>query len=92
MFSEDNIIFGDIDCDIVSFFSNDIGFNGINLNNANLDDNNFDDCDPETINQVRLMACYNKCKQHQTYKKYRSGIIACITTSNRSLRLVYVAR
>ena len=41
--------FADIDSDIVTFFSNDMGLNSTNLNNINLDDNNFGDCYPETI-------------------------------------------
>ena len=52
VFSNDDIVFGDIDSDLVTFFSNDIGRNTIKLNNINLDDDNFDDCDPETINNV----------------------------------------
>ena len=30
--SNDGIVFGDIDSDVVIFFSNDIGLNSINLN------------------------------------------------------------
>ena len=40
-FFNNDIIFNDIDSDIVTFFSNDIGLNIINLNNVNLDDDNF---------------------------------------------------
>ena len=39
------------------------------LDNINLDDNNFDDCDLETINHVRLMAWYNRFKQHKACEK-----------------------
>ena len=39
------------------------------LDNINLDDNNFGDCDPETINHVRLMAWYNRFKQHKACEK-----------------------
>ena len=46
----------DVNSDIVTIFSNDIGLDSINLNNVNLDDDNFDDCDPETINHGRLTA------------------------------------
>ena len=38
------------------------------LDNINLDDNNFDDCDLET-NHVRLMAWYNRFKQHKACEK-----------------------
>ena len=71
VFSNDDIIFGDIDSNIVTFFSNNIGLNSKNLHNVNLDDDNFDDCDPKTINQVRLMAWYNRYKQHKACKKSR---------------------
>ena len=64
-----DIIFGDIDFNTFTFFSNDIGLNSINLNNVNLDDDNFDDCDPETCNHVRLMVWYNRNKQHKACKK-----------------------
>ena len=67
--SNNDIDFGDIDSDIVTFFSNDIGLNSINLNNINRDKNNFDDCDPKTINHIRLMTWYNRFKQHNGYKK-----------------------
>ena len=42
IFSNDDISFGDLDSDIVTFFSNDIGVNSINFNNFNLDNYNFD--------------------------------------------------
>ena len=54
VFSNDGIVFGNIDSDIVTFFSNYVGLNSINRNNNNLDDVNFDVCDPETVNHVRL--------------------------------------
>ena len=39
--------------------------NTIDLNNINLDEDLFED-DPETIVHVRLMALYNKYKQHES--------------------------
>ena len=69
VFSNDDIVFGDIDSDIVTFFSNDIGLNSISLSNTNLVEEKFDDGDPETINHFRLMAWYNKHKQHKACKK-----------------------
>ena len=39
--------------------------NTIDLNNINLDEDLFED-DPETIVHVRLMAWYNKYKQHES--------------------------
>ena len=53
----------------VTFFSRDTNLNSVTLDNINLDDNGFDYCDPETINQVRLIGCYNKYKQRKASKK-----------------------
>ena len=41
------VVFGDIDSDIVTFFSTDIGLNILNL------DDNFDNCNTETISHAR---------------------------------------
>ena len=38
LFSDDFIVFGDLDSDYVTFFINDIGLNSISLDNINLDD------------------------------------------------------
>ena len=59
-----DIIFGNIDSDIVIFFNN-----SIMLNNANLNDDNFDDCDRKTINHFRIMTWYNRYKQNKGCKK-----------------------
>ena len=45
VFSNGDIDFDDIDSDIVTLFSDDMGHNTISLNNVNLDDENFDDDD-----------------------------------------------
>ena len=63
VFSNDDIIIGDTDSDIATFFINDIGLNSINFKNVN--PGNFEDCDPETINHVIFMSCFNRYKQHQ---------------------------
>ena len=63
VFSNDDIIIGDTDSEIATFFINDIGLNSINFKNVN--PGNFEDCDPETINHVRFMSCFNRYKQHQ---------------------------
>ena len=55
IFSNDDIVSGDIDSDIVTFFSNGICLKSINLNNINTNHDNFDDHDPETISHARLM-------------------------------------
>ena len=68
VFSNDDIVFGDIDSDIFTFFSNDIDLNSVNLNNVNLVDDNFDNYDPKTINHVKLMAWYNRFKQCKAHK------------------------
>ena len=59
VFPNDDIVFGDIDTDFVTFFWNDIALNSINLTIINLDHDNFDDCDSKTINHIRLMTSYN---------------------------------
>ena len=69
IFSNDYIVFGDLDSDFVAFFSSGIGVNSLTLANTNLDDNNFDDCGPETINHVKLMPWHNKYKQRNASKK-----------------------
>ena len=67
VFANDDIVFSDINSDIVTLFSNDIGFNSINLNN--IDDDSFHNFHPKTINQVRHMTWYNRYKQHKACKK-----------------------
>ena len=67
--SNDDIVFQDIDSDIATFFSIDIGLTNIKLENINLDDDKFHDYDPETTNHIRLMACYNRYEQHKTYRR-----------------------
>ena len=62
----------------VTFFSRDTNLNSVTLDNINLDDNGSDYCDPETINQVRLIGCYNKYKQRKASKKSRWRIIKSI--------------
>ena len=42
VFSDDNIFFHDVDSNIITSLSNDIGFNTIGLNNINLDDDNYE--------------------------------------------------
>ena len=63
IFFNDDIVSGDIDSDIVTFFSNGICLKSINLNNINTNHDNFDDHDPETIRDARLMGWYNRYKQ-----------------------------
>ena len=49
--------FHGVDSNIISILSDNMAFNTVKLNNVNLvDDGNFDEDDPETINNVRLMA------------------------------------
>ena len=42
VFSNEYIVFGDLDSDFVTLFSKDIGFNSIALDNIYLDDDDFD--------------------------------------------------
>ena len=64
-FNDIDIIFDDIDSDIVKLFSSDIVLNSIKINN----DNNFDDCNPKIINHVRLLAWYNRYSQYKACQK-----------------------
>ena len=54
VFSNYDMVFGDLKSDFFAFFSNDKGFNIVTLDNINLDDNYFDNFDPET-NHVTLI-------------------------------------
>ena len=69
VFSDDYIIFGNIDSDLITLFSNEIDLNSIRFNNVNLDDDSFDHLDPKTINYIRLMAWYNIYKQQKMCEK-----------------------
>ena len=52
----DNDIFSvNVDADVITFFSDDLGFNIIDLNNISIDDDSFDKDNPETIICVRLI-------------------------------------
>ena len=42
VFSDGDIFLHDIDSNIITFFSDDMGFGTTDLNNINLDDDNFD--------------------------------------------------
>ena len=42
VFSDDNTFFHDVDPNIITSLSNDMGFNTIGLNNINLDDDNYE--------------------------------------------------
>ena len=64
-FFYDDIVFGEIDSDIATFYSTDIGLNSINFNHVNRDDDNFDDYNPENIDYIRVTTWYNRHKQHK---------------------------
>lgn len=42
VFSNDDLVFGDLSSNFVTFFSKDISLNSIALDNINLDNDNFD--------------------------------------------------
>ena len=52
IFCNNDIIFSDMDFDIITFFSDDIALNITMLNNVNLDYDDLDDCNPKIINHV----------------------------------------
>ena len=68
VFSDDDVDLDDINSNIVTFFSDDMGLNTIDLNSINFDNNNFNDDDPETIIHVRFMAWCNRFQQRKACK------------------------
>ena len=56
VYSNDNIVFSNEDCNNVTFSSVDMDILSVDLNNVNLNDVNFDEDDPETIIHVRFIA------------------------------------
>ena len=64
VFSNDDINLNYLDCDIVTFLSDDMDVNTIGLNNINLDDN-----DLEIMIHVRPVAWCNEYKQCKTFEK-----------------------
>ena len=55
IFSDDSIVFGDLESNFATDFSKDIKVNSRTIDNINLSDDNFDHCDPETFSHVRLV-------------------------------------
>ena len=52
--SNSGTFFDDAGSNIITFLSNDMGFNNVDLNNINLNDYNFDEDDLENFNQARF--------------------------------------
>ena len=92
VFSNDYIVFGDLNSDFGTFFSSYIGLNSMTPDNVGLDDVHFDYCDPETINHVKLIALHDKYNQHKAPKKDKGRIAVCSMASNKMVGLVYVRR
>ena len=68
IFSDDYITFGDLSNDFVTYFSKKMGSNNITVDKICLDNGTF--CfNPETINLVRIMDCYNKHNQRKVSRK-----------------------
>ena len=67
--SKDNIVFADIDYNIVAYLDNDMSLYTIRSNNNSLDDDTFEDYDPETIIHFRPMAWFNKYMEHKVCEK-----------------------
>ena len=89
--SNDYVVFGDTDPDIVTFSSSDVGFDSINLNNINLDENNFEDCAAETIMLDSWLGIIDTSNTRHV-KKDRLRIIACNKASNKNMGLVHLRR
>ena len=69
MFSNHNIVFGDLNSDFVIFFSNDVGLKSVTLDNIDIDDDNFDDCDLGTNSLVGVMAWHINLSDAKHLKK-----------------------
>ena len=69
MFFNHHVVLVNANSDDVTFFSDDMGLVNVDLNNFSLDDDNFGIVYPKTIIPVRLMASYNRYKQHKACKK-----------------------
>ena len=69
VFSNDDLVFGDLKSGFVAFFSNDKGLNIVTMDSINLEDNNFNNFDPETINYITLMGWSNRLNQGKSRKK-----------------------
>ena len=54
VFSNGDIFFRDVDSNIITFLSDDMGFHTIDLNIIIFDGGNFDEDEPETIHHARL--------------------------------------
>ena len=62
--ADDDILFYNKDFDKVIFIANQRYILTVDLDKINLDNNNnFDEDDPDTIIQVRLLACHSKFKK-----------------------------
>ena len=71
VFCNSDIFFRDVDSNIITFLSADLGFITIDLNKINPGDGNFDEEDPETIIHVRLSL--TKLKKHVAAWEYISN-------------------
>ena len=68
LFSNDDLISGDLKSGFFAFFSNDKGLHIVTLDSINLDDNDFDNFDPETVTHIMLLGWYNRFNQGKARK------------------------
>ena len=64
-----DIFFDDVDSNIVTFLSDNMGVNTIDINNINVDVDTLDKDDPETINHCRIITWFNRLKRRKPCKK-----------------------
>ena len=55
-----------MDSNIITFLTDDMGFNIVDVNNISLDDDSFDENDLETIDHVRIMTCRKRLKRRKS--------------------------
>ena len=65
-FSNSDTFFHDVDSNIITFLTDDMGFNIVDVNNINLDDDSFDENHLETINHVRIMTWRKRLKRRKS--------------------------
>ena len=90
IFSDDYIVFDDLDSNFATFFINDIDLNSVSLFNINLTDENFDYCDPAAINHLGLWIGMPNLNNGKRLKKRR--INACDLAPHKIVGLVLVRR
>ena len=77
LFAGDKIFYFNEDSQNIVFSCNEMGILSVDPNNVSVDilsvDTNYDENDPETINQVRLLAGHSKFEKRKELKKIETN-------------------